>query len=311
MKYVDLYVFILTWICTSSFWLIPFYICSTLWLVGTDWNLQFGGRCITSKYKFKKNKESYLAKSNCSDVLGLLILMLNTPLEHHSSLSKTTDSLMLAIKASTLDEHSSPDSPNSYGKVNKTFTCVVVVLLAVNLLFDCWYNHSSQTLPAPYASNIPDEIYRDLTYNRKLILNYCICHEIGTTGMFGFTIILLYILSLHLINLSVLRLVTHQLILIVLYSIQIVCSNDVVMISLYMSNLRTFNLYAFLSSKWIYLIFSLSIYIFCCQGRYVFRQSKKQPWPFTTLKKLYALLVTYKGKFTKEIISLFEQYEDF
>jgi hypothetical protein len=76
------------WICMSSFWLTPFCICSTLWWVGTDWNLQFGDPVITSKYKFKKNKESYLAKSNCSDVLGLLILMLNTPLEHHSSLSK-------------------------------------------------------------------------------------------------------------------------------------------------------------------------------------------------------------------------------
>jgi hypothetical protein len=103
-------------------------------LVGTDWNHQFGGCLLTSKYKFKKNKESYLATSNCSDVLGLLILLLNTPLEHHSSLSKTTDSLMLVIKASTVYERSSPDSPNSYGKVNKTFACFVVELLAVNLL---------------------------------------------------------------------------------------------------------------------------------------------------------------------------------
>ncbi len=149
-------------------------------------------------------------KSNCSDVLGLLILMLNTPLEHHSSLSKTMDSLMLAIKTSTLDERSSPDSPNMYGKVNKTFACFVVELLAVNLLFDCWFNHSSQTSPAPYASNIPDEIYRDLTYNRELIVNYCIRHELGTTGMFDLTIIILYILSLHSINLYVLQLVTHH-----------------------------------------------------------------------------------------------------
>ncbi len=41
---------------------------------------------------------------------------------------------MLAIKASTVDERSSPDSPNLYGKVNKTFACFVVELLAVNLL---------------------------------------------------------------------------------------------------------------------------------------------------------------------------------
>jgi hypothetical protein len=121
---------------------------------------------------------------NCSDVLGLLLLMLNTPLEHHSSTSKMTDSLMLAIKASTVDERSSPDSPNSYGKVNKTFARFVDEMLAVNLLFDCWFNHSSQSSPAPYASSVPDEIYNDLTYNRDLIVSYCICREIGTTGMF-------------------------------------------------------------------------------------------------------------------------------
>jgi hypothetical protein len=110
--------------------------------------------------------------------------MLNTPLEHLSSKSKTTYSLMLAIKASTNDERSSPESPNLYGKVNKTFACFVVVMLAVNLLFDCWFNHSSQSSPTPYASYIPDGIYNDLTYNRYLILRYLICHEIGTTGMF-------------------------------------------------------------------------------------------------------------------------------
>jgi hypothetical protein len=110
---------------------------------------------------------------------------------------------MLAIKASTLDECSSPNSPNSYGKVNKTFAWFVVKMLAVILLFDCWFNASSQTLPAPYASNIPDEIYSNLTYNRELIMNYCIHHHIGSTGMLNFIIIILYILSLHLINLYV------------------------------------------------------------------------------------------------------------
>ncbi len=67
-----------------------------------------------------------MAKINCSDVLGLLLLMLNTLLERRSSKSKTTDSLMLAIKASTVDERSSPDSPNLYGKVNETFARFVV-----------------------------------------------------------------------------------------------------------------------------------------------------------------------------------------
>jgi hypothetical protein len=79
------------------------------------------GHLLTSKYKFKKNKESYLAKINCSAVLGLL--------EHHSSKSKTTDFLMLAIKASTVDEHSSLDSPILYGKVKRPLLV---------LLLKCW-----------------------------------------------------------------------------------------------------------------------------------------------------------------------------
>jgi hypothetical protein len=140
-------------------------------LLGTDWNHQFGGHLVTSKYKFNKNKELYVEKSNCSDVLGVLILMLKSPLEHHSSLSETTDSLMLAIKASTGNERSPSNSPNSYGKVNMTFARFDVELLAVNLHFDCWFNHSYQTSTAPYASKVPDEIYRDLTTNRDLIVS--------------------------------------------------------------------------------------------------------------------------------------------
>ncbi len=137
-------------------------------------------------------------------------------------------------------------------------------------------------------------------------MSYCIHHELGTTGMFHSTIIILYFLTLHSINLCVFRLVTPQFVLIVI----ILCLNDVVIFNLYRSNLCTFNLYAFLFSICIYLICLLSICIFCCQGQDVFRQTKKQPWLFSPLKKLYALLVTYKGKFTKGIIFSFEHYED-
>ncbi len=58
----------------------------------------------------------------------------------------------------------------------------------------------------------------------------------------------------------------------------------------------------FVSSQFVY---------FIAEGQDVFRQTKKQPWPFTPLKKLYTSLVTYKGKFKKGIISLFEHYDDF
>ncbi len=64
--------------------------------------------------------------------------------------------------------------------------------------------------------------------------------------------------------------------------------------------LCTFNVYAFLSAN-----------CFIAKGQDVFKQTKKQPWSITQLKKLYASLVTYKGKFTKGIISLFEHNEDY
>ncbi len=41
----------------------------------------------------------------------------------------------------------------------------------------------------------------------------------------------------------------------------------------------------------------------------VFTESFGKPWPFPTLKKLFATLPTYKGKFNRGIISLFEQYK--
>jgi hypothetical protein len=65
------------------------------------------------------------------------------------------DSLTLAIKASTVDEHSSPDSPNSYGEVNKTFARFVVEMLAVNLLFDCCFCHIIFTHPSHHPLLMP------------------------------------------------------------------------------------------------------------------------------------------------------------
>jgi hypothetical protein len=265
---------------------------------------------VTPKYKINKNMESYLEKSNCSNFLGALILILNTPLEHHSSLSKATNSLMLVIKSSTVNERSSPNSINSYGKVNTTFAHFVVELLAVNLLFDCWFNPLIS--PNPYGSKVPDEIYRDLTSNRDLMVSYCICHKLGTTAMFDLMVIILYLLTLHPINLCAFRLVTYQFVLIVIIltsNCMFEQSDNVQFVSI--KFVCTFNLYAFLSLICIYLIYLLSICVFCCQGQDVFRQTKKQPWPFSPLKKLYALLVTYKGKFTRGIISLFEHYEEF
>jgi hypothetical protein len=83
-----------------------------------------------------------------------------------------------------------------------------------------------------------------------------------------------------------------------------------VLVPTYTSTSGTFNLYAFLSSIYIYIIYFLSICILCCQGQDVFYESTRKLWPFSTLKKLHALSVTFKGKFNKGIISLFEDYED-
>jgi hypothetical protein len=87
----------------------------------------------------------------CQYVLGALILMINCQLEHNSSQAKTADSLMLGIKCTTVDQSTYPNSLNSFGNVNKTFAHFVVEFLSVSLLFDCWFDHSSQTSPALFA----------------------------------------------------------------------------------------------------------------------------------------------------------------
>jgi hypothetical protein len=146
---------------------------STLWLLGTDWNYLFdkNKNCIvTSRYKFTKDKGSFLRRTfagmswctQFNDKLPVGTLFIT---------SKTTDALMLVIKSTTVDQSTSSDSPNSFGKVNKTFAHFGVELLSVNLFFDCWFNHSSQISPAPYTKKVPDEIYRDLTTNRNAIVN--------------------------------------------------------------------------------------------------------------------------------------------
>jgi len=111
--------------------------------------------------------------------------------------------------------------------------------------------------------------------------------------------------------LYVIRIVINQIVLIVIAFLQNACLNNVVMFNLYTLILHTFNLYAFFCQI-VSINFVFSQFVsFIAKGQDVFRQTKKKPWPFTPLKKLYASLVTYKGKFKEGIISLFEHYEDF
>jgi hypothetical protein len=119
--------------------------------------------------------------------------MLNCQLEHHTSPAITTDSLMLAIQSTSVDQSTFPNTPNSFGKVNMTFAHFVVEFLSVSLLFAFWVSDSSQTSPATFAKNVLDEIYRDLRRNRNVIVNYCLCHEIGLYGMYNLLCINLYI----------------------------------------------------------------------------------------------------------------------
>jgi hypothetical protein len=115
-------------------------------------------------------------------VHGALILILNFELEHHTSPAITTDSLMLAIESTTVDQSTSPNSPNSFGKVNWSFACFVLEFLSVSLLFDCWFDHSSQTAPAPYTKDLYHEIKIDLKRNRNLIVEYLLHHQLGHYG---------------------------------------------------------------------------------------------------------------------------------
>ncbi len=121
-------------------------------------------------------------------------------------------------------------------------------------------------------------------------MTFCIHHELGSTGMYDLMVILLYLLTLHTFNLYALQLDTHQFVFIKIKYFEIVCFKDVVMFNLCMSNLYAFNLYAFLSSICIYLIYLLSMCMLRHLGQDVFKQTDQQPWPFLTLKKLFALL---------------------
>ncbi len=120
--------------------IVCFPLCDCKALTGT---IFLGIVLLLLSTSLKITRTSFLEKTNCRDVLGVLILMLTCPLEHHFSQAKTTDSLMLVIKSTTVDQSSSPNSANLFGKVNKTFACFVVESLSVNLHFDCWFNHSS------------------------------------------------------------------------------------------------------------------------------------------------------------------------
>ncbi len=176
------------YICMSSFWLYTFFVCSNLWYVGNDWNHQFSGRLLTSKWKFKKKKESYLAKiilQWCSwfapinfkhTIVVPLLKIQNEGFSHAGNQGQYCWWTQFSW-LSQLVWRSQQDLCS--------FCCWNVgSQFAFWLLFLSYYFHSSQSSPAPYASYVPDVIYSDLTYNRDLIVSYCIHREIGTTGMF-------------------------------------------------------------------------------------------------------------------------------
>jgi hypothetical protein len=148
---------------------------------------------------------------------------------------------MLVIKSTTVDQSTSPNPPNSFGKVNKTFVHFVVEFLSLSLLFDCWFDHSSQTSPAPFAKKVPREIYRDLTRNRNAIVNYCIHHGLGITGMYDLLLINLYISNF--------------------FTFKFICFNDFLFINLYTSKLLTFNLYVFFINLYKFNLLTLNLYV--------------------------------------------------
>ncbi len=182
-------------ISMSLFWLtsICIYI-FTLWLLDTDGGSlvdRDNNHIVTSRYQFTRKNGFFFWKTICRDVLRALLLMLNGWLEHHTSPAITTDSPVVVIKSTAVDQSTSPNSSNSFGKVKKN--CLLCCWILVSkLLFDCRFDHSSQTLPAPFAKSVSDEIFRDSTRNRDVIVNYCLCHEFGLYGMYNLLFINLY-----------------------------------------------------------------------------------------------------------------------
>ncbi len=81
-----------------------------------------------------------------------------------------------------IKESSTPSSnpqsinSNSFGRVNKTFTCFVIDFLAVQLVFSNWFPFKCQNAPSPYACNIELEAKMDAIKTNQKILILLVLH---------------------------------------------------------------------------------------------------------------------------------------
>ena len=139
-------------------------------------------RLVIGSHAFSKIKSTFKKQVVCRDVVSAFVLLMNLQLESHTNqVNATTDSAMHRIKLSSLNQviHT-----NSFGKVNKSFCQFAVDFMAMLLVFNAWSSHVSQTVPAPYARNVPQEVYDSMMTNRTILVHFILGAQVSQAGTF-------------------------------------------------------------------------------------------------------------------------------
>ncbi len=79
-------------------------------------------------------------------------------------------------ESSTPSSDRQPINSNSFGRVNKTFTCFVIDFLAVQVVFNNWFPFKCQNASSPYACNIEPKAEMDAIHTNQKILISLVLH---------------------------------------------------------------------------------------------------------------------------------------
>ena len=139
-------------------------------------------RLVIGSHAYSKTRATFLSQVVCRDVVGALVLLMNLQLESHANrVNATTDSSMFRIKSSTTNQgiHT-----NSFLRVNKAFCQFALDFISMLLVYNAWSSHVSQTVPAPHARQVPQEVYDAILTNRTILVHYILANQVSQAGTF-------------------------------------------------------------------------------------------------------------------------------
>jgi hypothetical protein len=144
---------------------------------------------VIGLFEFNKKGASTYTKANNSPnglaALHLMTLLLLEDFLFSGELSQVSDSQMNALKLSccpAIDSQST--NHNSFGQVNKKFSCFAIDFLSVQLVFNNWYPFSTQFALSPFAKQVPEEVMQLLNRNQLILINICICLNNNANSLF-------------------------------------------------------------------------------------------------------------------------------